>query len=647
MISESSSREKVAPTILPDARGQASLIEAELSNSVAWLIRIRWLAAIGVILATWIVTTVFDLEVYSHVLLGIGAAILAYNSGFYWRNRLMEEAKAPASAYQQLVKWQVALDWMAMILLVHFSGGIESPVALFFIFHIIIVSIFFSPRAALASAVLASVLLAVNAGLEYAGMLPHAGVEGFLEAPLYRQGMYVAATLFFFASTSLIAAYLASSIERNLRQREQEVVQLSGQLHQTGLRLQTLNEAARTVNSTLELKEVLNRLVESTARVMGVQACSIRLLDKSGLNLEPVAIYGLSQAYLDKGPVSLASNLLAREVFSGKVVNLPDALNSPLLQYREEAQQEGIRAILSAPLLGKDGPFGVIRAYAMTPGCFDQQDEVFLVAMASQGSSAIENALAYQTIEELDQEKGRFIRMVTHELRSPVGVIRNLLSTLKAGYMGDLPGQGVDLLNRASRRLEYLQKLIDDLLDLAAGKTGVLAWGGDLETLLMERLVEQAVQRFEVTARQKDLNFRFDNSIGGQGVWIKVNREVFDMVLDNLISNAIKYTAPGGNVTVSIGVNEGVINILIEDTGIGIPAESMGQLFYEFYRAPNARALEPSGTGLGLAIVKEYVKRMNGHITVESRENQGSCFSVTLPAAPTPDIESADNQPRS
>jgi signal transduction histidine kinase len=98
------------------------------------------------------------------------------------------------------------------------------------------------------------------------------------------------------------------------------------------------------------------------------------------------------------------------------------------------------------------------------------------------------------------------------------------------------------------------------------------------------------------------------------------------------VGNAVKYTPTGGRVTVSMCQAGGEIQVAVTDTGIGIPPEALPHLFEEFYRAPNARALNAVGTGLGLAIVKELVDRYKGRITVESTPGKGSTFTVVLPA---------------
>lgn len=609
-----------------------SLVEAELVSSVAWLIRLRWLAGVGVLLVSALVRVIFPFGIQQGPLYAIGIGILAYNLIFYLIERRLRQASAPATSFDQLAKWQVGFDWLAMTLLIHFSGGIESPVLWFFIFHIVIASIFFPPRTAYLFALLAIGLVTGLTLLEYFGVLTHLPISGLIGIPLYQSSAYVATVLLFFTSTSLITAYLASSIHERLRQREEEIIELTRNLRRATNRLEALNDGARLVGSTLELPQVLNRLVESTALAMGVRACSIRLLDITGRKLDPVAVYGLSKAYLEKGPVDPEDNPLAREVLSGKVVNVPDAPNSPLIQYPEEARHEGIRSMLSAPLTGKDGPLGILRAYAIEPNRFTPDDEQFLAAIAAQGSIAIENAIAYHAIETLDATKSQFIRTVTHELRSPVSVTQSLLKTLVAGYVGEVSEQQKEILGRAVRRIEFLQTLVDDLLDLATGK----AEGKALEireAVDLRAAIEKVVKRFRVSAAEKELALEFADLTPNQPFIIPATVDGLDRILDNLISNAIKYTPMGGKVTISLsGITDGA-QVTVEDTGIGIPEDAMNHLFEEFYRAPNARTLEQQGTGLGLVIVKDLVNRFSGRLTVHSTPEVGSRFTVFLPLA--------------
>jgi len=612
------------------APGFGSLVEAEMPSSVRWLIRLRWLAGLGVICITLAIEPIFGLQLAVIPLLSIGFGILLYNLVFYLVERRLERNNAPPDSYLNLAVFQVAMDWVAMVLLIHFSGGIESPVIFFFIFHIAIASIFFSRPMAFEAAILAVILLTFIALTEYIGILPHVKIMGLLDFPLYRNRLYVAAVLAFFSCTGLIVTYLVTTISEHLRRREEEVVQLTEGLRRATAWMQALNEGAQALNSTLELPQVLNRLVENTAKVMGVRACSIRMLDKSGNHLVPLAVYGLSQAYLEKGPVELDKNPLAREVLDGKIVNVPDVSTSSLLQYPEKTVLEGISSSLSAPLFGKNGPLGVLRAYSDEKNHFTPEDEAFLAATAAQGSIAIDNAIAYQEIEDLDAAKTAFMRTFTHELRSPVSVTRSLLQTLNAGYVGDVTPQQRDLLERAIRRVDYLQKLIDDLLDLAAGKVYEKMQQLD-EPVALEEVVERVVNRFEVLASEKALTLEWLDEVAGCPKMVLATPEGLDRVFNNLISNAVKYTRPNGKVTVTLSCSGKQVKVAVEDTGIGIPEDAIERLFEEFYRAPNAKEMEREGTGLGLAIVKDTVTRFGGRVTVRSEVGLGTRFVVYLP----------------
>lgn len=616
-----------------------NMFEAELAGSVAWLIRLRWVAGLGVLAATWIVGAIFKLGASEIALYAIGAGILIYNLIFFaWEKRLAD-SQAGSEAYQSLAKLQVGLDWLAMTLLIHYSGGIESPAIMFFFFHIIIAAIFFPPRTALAFALLAIGLVSGIALMEYNGFIPHQPIIGLLPINLYQNGFYAISVLIFFGSTALTASYLTLTIHERLRRREEEIIRLTKSLQAATMRLQALNDGARLVGSTLDLPEVLKRLVESTAAAMGVRACSIRLLDPTGQKLEPVAVYGLSQAYLNKGPVELSANPLAREVLAGKIVNIPDAPNSPLLQYPEEARQEGIQSMLSAPLVGKAGPLGILRAYAVEPNRFTPEDEDFLAAIAAQGSIAIENALAYRDIEALNAAKSQFIHIVTHELRSPVSVTRSLLRNIVAGYAGQITEQQQDILNRACRRVDFLQKLIDDLLDLAAGKTEFKEHE-KLEPVRLVNILDIVLKRFEIPAQEKGVQLNRRVEPGAEDAIVMATPDGLDRIFTNLVSNAIKYTPAGGNVSVTLSRTDHEASVLIADTGIGIPDDAKPHLFEEFYRAPNAKALEREGTGLGLTIVKDLVERFGGTIAFESTLNVGTKFTVTLPAEVQPTDES-------
>ena len=219
---------------------------------------------------------------------------------------------------------------------------------------------------------------------------------------------------------------------------------------------------------------------------------------------------------------------------------------------------------------------------------------------------------------------------VTHELRSPVSVVRSLMRTLLAGYVGELSAPQREMLERVQYRADFLQTLIDDLLDLAAGKADVRAKEPNVPVRLDEA-VERVVERFKIPAQEKAITLEWECACADGPIKIAATNEGIDRILNNLVSNAIKYTPNGGRVAVKLFARENRATLEIADSGIGIPEDALPHLFEEFYRAPNAKTQVKEGTGLGLAITKDLIVRYGGHISVQSRVGQGTTFTITFP----------------
>jgi signal transduction histidine kinase len=149
----------------------------------------------------------------------------------------------------------------------------------------------------------------------------------------------------------------------------------------------------------------------------------------------------------------------------------------------------------------------------------------------------------------------------------------------------------------------------------------------------LDEIIRQVVERFETSALEHRISLKFQRA-GGSAVTVAATAEGLDRILNNLISNAVKYTPAGGRVTVSLSTDDGVALLEVADTGIGIPEESLKHLYEEFYRAPNAKAEVKEGTGLGLSIARDLVIRYGGQISVQSQVGQGTSFVLTFPLAP-------------
>ncbi len=160
-----------------------------------------------------------------------------------------------------------------------------------------------------------------------------------------------------------------------------------------------LYDVARTINSSLRLPQVLNLIVESTARALGAKACVLRLLDSAHVRLEVEASHGLSEAYVGKGPVEIAHSPVDAEALRGQAVQIRDAAHDSRLQYPAAAAAEGIASMLVVPVKVKDTVIGVVRVYTAERHEFAPDEVDFVEIVANLGGIAIENARVYEALE--------------------------------------------------------------------------------------------------------------------------------------------------------------------------------------------------------------------------------------------------------
>jgi signal transduction histidine kinase len=589
------------------------MVEQELINSLGWMISLRWLAGAGVLVATAVATLALRVPLPAGRLYLVGGCILAGNAGLWWALRWLLRARPEATqAFEALARAQIGFDWLAMAVLIASSGGAESPAIIFFLIHITIASLLLPHHHGFLYVTLAPVLVGAVALLEYAGVVRHVAI---VQPARYREPLYVSAVLGFFTTACYVMAYSCMRIAHRLRRRENE---LGG-----------LYDGVRDVTSTLDISTVLDRIVEAAARVLTCKAAAIRLIDQNRSLVEFAASWGLSETYRDEVPGEYAKSMLDQDTLREGVVHVRDVERDPRIWHPELVRDERIASMLSVAIKGRTGPMGVLRAYGSPGHEFGAEDIAYLQAVAAHGAVAIENAKAYRLLADLDRDKSKFLRITTHELRSPVRVTESLLMTLGDGFVGTLTPDQTEVLQRAQRRLASLHELIDDLLDLAAGKADM----GQVhpKTVDLRAVATEVVDRLQPVAAGKGLSLEYEQP--GDPLAVFCDPADLDRIVVNLVGNAVKYTARG-HVRVSLAMADGRVRLQVADTGIGIPREALPSLFNEFYRASNAKAAGESGTGLGLAIVKLLVARYGGEISVASQEGEGTTFAVSLPPAP-------------
>jgi len=228
-------------------------------------------------------------------------------------------------------------------------------------------------------------------------------------------------------------------------------------------------------------------------------------------------------------------------------------------------------------------------------------------------------------LRELRDMKSALLNMVSHELRSPLGIIEGYLDVLLKGMVKD-KNQAKDMMERAKLRARTLRELTDDLLSLARMESEKIK--KELVSINLQELVAKVVEFHQDKAKNKDIKI----SVNGEEVpTILADKNDLVLLLANLLDNAIKYNIQGGRIEVQTRKEGSDLCLRVIDTGVGIPEESKEKIFEEFYRVKNEKTRMIPGTGLGLAIVQRIVKAYQGRIKVESEEGKGRSFSVYLP----------------
>lgn len=229
--------------------------------------------------------------------------------------------------------------------------------------------------------------------------------------------------------------------------------------------------------------------------------------------------------------------------------------------------------------------------------------------------------------KEADQLKSDFISIVAHQLRTPLGGMRWSLELMLNGDLGEIPPDLKTALRDNYDRNNRMIELVNELLDIAHIDQGTLV--NYPKSINIEKVINDAANDMHWQAKIRKVTFSIKNNL--KNSLIKIDPKRFREVVDNLISNAVKYNKIGGSVEIVVEETATSIIIHIQDSGIGIPKKDQEKIFSKFYRALNAQVSDTIGTGLGLFVVRSYVDSWGGRVWFESIEGKGSSFSFSIP----------------
>ncbi|MBX7219917.1 MAG: response regulator [Blastocatellia bacterium] len=448
------------------------------------------------------------------------------------------------------------------------------------------------------------------------------------------------------------------------------VYELKRQLAEKAEREALLRRAAAQIRSSLDIDAILSATVEEVRKVCDASRAVIFQLD------EPTQQISVRTEAVSSGIPSVASIILAADAapFSLKVLKkrqsgqIPDLSALPDLEALNQLPEPlRLKSIVAVPIIVgtnheiEERLFGLALHQCGQVRHWTDEEIAFLESLATQTGIALEHARLYRVVqernrqlqenvsklEELARQREEFTAVLVHDIRSPLSVVIGSLEILsaKAESLDLLDEDLGELFTRSRETVDNIITLVNEILDFSKAEAGAM----QLDLLLVHPLeiVDDAFEKVELLAHKKEI------SLGClKDSWlpqILVDPVKISRALQNLLTNAIKFTSEQGKIRVEIGLVEGTqlehgrqfLKISVIDNGPGIPAKYLPYLFNPYYQArQRSRQL---GTGLGLAIVQRIVAAHGGNVQVQSSEGVGSAFSLVLPLANLEPLESSPN----
>jgi len=380
-----------------------------------------------------------------------------------------------------------------------------------------------------------------------------------------------------------------------------------------------LIDIARDLASTLDLDILLSRIVHAAAEISGAEAASILLYDDTSRQLYFQVSTNMDESTRRGIIVPLEGSIAGWIVTNRKPVRITNAHDDPrFFGDVEETTGFSTQSMLGIPLVTKNKIVGVLEALNKQKGKFTDADESMLLVLGAQAAVAIENARLFQQSDLISE--------FVHELRTPLSSLSTATYLLLRPEMSH--EQRDQIINNIHNETMRLNALASSFLDLARLESGRVQFRKN--PFSIADLMYETKDVMSSKAAEDNIQIRVESPEGLP--LLEADRDKIKQVILNLLSNAIKYNRPNGTVMLRAEATENEMTLFIQDTGLGIPDESLPHLFEKFYRV-REHETRASGTGLGLSICKQIIHGHGGRIEVKSKIGVGTVFSLFLPRA--------------
>jgi signal transduction histidine kinase/AraC-like DNA-binding protein len=417
--------------------------------------------------------------------------------------------------------------------------------------------------------------------------------------------------------------------DEKIRELEVEIARLKNSVAE----LKVLNEIAVTTSKATGIEQILHLIVQRSISAIKAEQGSILLTTKN--KDEPLmTLVRQDDTSSLKHDYHIGQNITGWVLLSKKPLLIEDLSEDTRFKPTEEEKRD-IHSVLCVPIWFEGEIIGVMMLINKKEGKYFTNDDLTLFSIISvQAGQLIKNLeLQKETfqerketekLQELDKIKTNFFTNVSHEFRTPLTLIMGPAKQILESTEDNRIKEKAEIIFKSSKKLN---RLVNQLLDLSRIEAGQMKLSVGRQNLIP--VIKEVMSSFQSFAERKSISFRFNPSV--KRLFIYIDRDKVERIINNLLSNAFKFTPEGGRIELSLTSDQRYANIRVCDSGIGIPKEKISKIFDRFYQVDGIHKREQEGTGIGLALSKDLIELHKGRIKVESAEGKGTAFSISLP----------------
>ena len=415
-----------------------------------------------------------------------------------------------------------------------------------------------------------------------------------------------------------------------------------GEADAARVEVETLSRIGSTLASEHDVERIVQTVTDAATSLTGAQfgAFFYNVVDRDGGKLTLYTLSGAPREAFQNFGHPRPTQVFAPTFYGTDIVRSDDITKDP--RYGQEGPHYGmpkghlpVRSYLAVPVISRSGDAigGLFFGHADV-GVFDDRAERLATGVAAWAAVAMDNARLYEAerkaraeAELANKAKSEFLANMSHELRTPLNAIGGYTDLITTGVRGPISDIQRADLDRVKRNQVHLLSLINDILNFAKIEAGRVRMNfrdvsmnkalGELEALISPQLLEKQIT--------------YEYQCCDESYTAYVDPERLQQILLNLLSNAVKFTPAGGRISVICGARPDTMHVDVKDTGIGMPADKLENIFEPFVQLDRGQSSSNAGTGLGLSISRDLARAMGGDLTATSTLDRGSTFRLTLP----------------